>query len=180
MYGDLIHSNGHIANLYHCSIFLLQMTWRPSLSNTLLNTSWSSTKTTCKASLRSLRYTFAPLSLFSGFMSSITVLFLMIQCAVCRQHKQTKPFTRVNLPSLRLVGCWARIVFVSFAHCSDAGKCALIRTTLGRYLMRLYIDFLILTRWSRERWRERSESQRLIGEGLSAGWLDGNTFYLCN
>lgn len=34
------------------------MTWRPSLSSSLWNTSWSSTKTTCRVLLRSLRYSF--------------------------------------------------------------------------------------------------------------------------
>lgn len=34
------------------------MTWRPSLLSSLWNTSWSSTKTTCRVLLRSLRYSF--------------------------------------------------------------------------------------------------------------------------
>lgn len=34
------------------------MTWRPSLLSSLWNTSWSSTKTTCRVLLKSLRYSF--------------------------------------------------------------------------------------------------------------------------
>lgn len=45
------------------SVFLLQMTWKPSPLSSLLNTSWSSTKTTYKVFQRSLRYTFSAASL---------------------------------------------------------------------------------------------------------------------
>lgn len=62
-------SNGHFAN---CSMFVLQMTWRPSPLSTLLNTSWSSTRTTCKVSLRSLRYTLSSTSKMIRFEASLT------------------------------------------------------------------------------------------------------------